>query len=381
MDRNSQYQFVSTDTDTLVAELVSAYEEITGMTCQPASPEKLFIQWVANIIIQERVLLNYAGNQNIPSRAVGENLDALADLFLEEKRPAAQSAVATARFYITEPQSSAILVPIGTRVTDGDGQLIWETTLDAYVNIGETYVDVPIKCQTPGVIGNGYAVGQINTVVDIYDYCDRVTNTTISDEGADEATDDEFYEIMVASMDGFSCAGAKGGYIYFAKSVSTEIKDVVVNTPTDGEVRLYVLMNDGTPASDEIKAAVEDACNADEKRPLTDHVAADDPTTYPYTINFTYYVPTDSELSATEIEAAVKKAVDDYIHWQSGKLGRDINPSHLVSMLMQTGIKRVELTQPVYHALNDGSDNSVPQVAQIPDAEDITITNGGYEDE
>lgn len=381
MDRNSQFQFVSTDTDTLVAELVSAYEQITGITCQPASPEKLFIQWVANIILQERVLLNYAGNQNIPSRAVGKNLDALADLFLEKSRPAAQSAVATARFFITEAQSSAILVPIGTRVTDGDGELVWETTLDAYIAIGDTYVDVPIQCQTSGVIGNGYAVGQINTIVDLYDYCDTVSNITMSDEGADEATDDEFYDILVASMDGYSCAGAKGGYIYFAKSVSTEIKDVVVNTPTDGEVRLYILMDDGTPASAEIKSAVEDACNAEERRPLTDHVAAADPSTYHYTIDFTYYVPTDSELSATEIEAAVNKAVDEYILWQSGKLGRDINPSYLISKLMQTGVKRVELTQPVYHALNDGSDDTTPQVAQIPTTADISITNGGYEDE
>ena len=77
MSRNTQYQFVSTDTAALVSSLVAGYEKITGVSVQPASPEKLFIQWVADIIVQERVLNNYTGNQNIPSRAEGENLDAL----------------------------------------------------------------------------------------------------------------------------------------------------------------------------------------------------------------------------------------------------------------------------------------------------------------
>ena len=84
MSRNTQYQFISTDTNALVSALVSGYEKITGVSVQPASPEKLFIQWVADIIIQERVQNNYTGNQNIPSRASGENLDALG----EHRRPA-----------------------------------------------------------------------------------------------------------------------------------------------------------------------------------------------------------------------------------------------------------------------------------------------------
>ena len=73
MSRNTQYQFVSTDTGTLISSLVAGYERITGASVQPASPEKLFIQWVADIIIQERIINNYTGNQNIPSRAEGEN--------------------------------------------------------------------------------------------------------------------------------------------------------------------------------------------------------------------------------------------------------------------------------------------------------------------
>ena len=240
------------------------------------------------------------------------------------------------------------------------------------------YADVQIRCQTVGAVGNGYAAGQINTFVDLFDYCERCENLTASDDGADKATDDEFYELMRASQDAYSCAGAKGGYIYFAKQVSTKIADVVANSPSDGTVDLYVLMDDGTIATTEIKNAVLAACNDDTVRPLTDKVSVKDPQKVSYNITFTYYVPKDSSLSSTEIKAAVDKAVAEFVAWQCGKLGRDINPSVLIGKLMQTGIKRVALTSPVFTTLRDGSDDTTPQVASVGT---ITATNGGYEDE
>ena len=378
MPRNKEYQFISTDTNVLVSQLISAYESIAGVTVQPASPERLFIQWIADVIIQERVINNYTGNQNIPSRAEGSDLDALGELFYDKTRPAAQAAICTVRFYISEAQASAILVPRGTRVTDKNNSLIWETTADAYISIGETYVDVMVQCQTVGIIGNGYTPGQINTLVDVFSYYDHCENITTSDDGADAATDDEYYELMRASEDAYSTAGAKGGYIYYAKQVSTEIADVVVNSPEPGQVNLYVLMSDGTIAGEEIKNAVFAACNDEHVRPMTDLVVVDDPETVSFDITFTYFIPRSTSLSAAEIEAGVNDAVAEYISWQSAKLGRDINPSYLGSLLMKTGIKRFEMSTPVYASLRDGSDNTVPEVAQIGD---ITITNGGYEDD
>lgn len=378
MSRNTQYQFVSTDTAALVSSLVAGYEKITGVSVQPASPEKLFIQWVADIIVQERVLNNYTGNQNIPSRAEGENLDALGELFYIVERPAAQSAVCNMRFHISEAQETAILIPAGTRVTDASSTLVWETVADVYVAIGDTYADAQVRCQTPGVIGNDYAIGQINTIVDLFDYYDHCENTTASDSGSDKATDDEFYDLMRASMDAYSTAGPQGGYIYIAKRVSTKIADVVANSPAAGEVNLYVLMDDGTIAQTEIKNAVIAACSADTARPMTDFVSVKDPETVGYDISFTYYIPSDASVSSAEIEAAVDAAVKQYVAWQCGKLGRDINPSYLIGLLMQTGIKRVDLASPAFTVLKDGSNEEMPQVATVGH---ITATNGGYEDE
>ena len=376
--RNAAYQFVSTDTDTVAALLVEVYEKLTGAAVRPASPERVFIQWVADVVVQERVLNNYTGNQNIPSRAEGKNLDALAELTYIQKRPEARPAACTMRFCVSEPQARAILIPAGTRVTDADSALVWQTEEDHYIQAGEKYVEAKARCQTAGTAGNGYAAGQISRLVDVYDYYSECSNINRTDGGSDRPGDDEYYELMRASMDAYSCAGAKGGYIYWAKQVSTEIVDVVANSPTPCVVKLYVLMADGMIAGEEIKKAVLDACSANEKRPLADRVFVEDAEIVSYDSSFTYYLQNGRNKSASDVGAAVREAVEKYKAWQCAKLGRDINPDELREYLYHTGVKRVELTAPVFTALRDGGDGTVPQVAA---AGNVTITSGGYEDE
>lgn len=378
MSRNTEHQFIPTDADAIISLLIAMYEKLTGTTVQPASPEMLFCRWCGNVIIQERVLNNYTGNQNVPSRAEGENLDALAELTHIRARPEAKAAVCKARFSISEAQDTAVLIPAGTRITDANGALTWGTIEDVYVPIGDTSVEVEVRCQTVGLIGNGYAAGQINALVDAYDYYDQCANITASEGGANRASDEEFYELMRASMDAYSCAGARGGYIYWAKQVSTEIADVVANSPAPGIVKIYVLMEGGTLAGAQMKSDVLAACSDDVVRPMTDYVLVEDAEIVTYDINFTYYLQTGRTKSAADIAAAVNEAVEQYETWQCGKLGRDINPDKLREYLYETGVKRIALTAPDFIALRDGKGKTVPQVAQVGT---VTITNGGYEDE
>ena len=378
MSRGAEYKFIPTDPEDIIIWLTAIYEEIMGITVQPASPERHFIQWMAEAITLERVLTNYTANQNIPSRAVGENLDALAELFYTHERPQAKAATCTVRFTISEAQTFAVLIPKGTRVTDARQTLVWETLEDVYVNIGETYVDTKVQCQRAGKQGNGYAEGQIDSIIDPFAYSLSCENLTESDGGADAATDEEFYELLRLSMDGYSCAGARGGYIYFAKQVSTEIADVIAASPTPGVVKLYVLMDDGTIATKEIKDKVLAACSADDVRPLTDLVSVEDPEKVTYNVDLTYYIQSGGQVSAEELALTVAAKVGEFTDWQSAKLGRDINPSRLISMLMETGIKRVVLREPAFTSLRDGSGTQAPQVAKLGT---VTIQSGGYEDE
>lgn len=373
---SSDYQFVSTDPEALVTLLIAGYEGLTGTAVTPGSPERLFILWVADVIIQTRAQINFAANQNIPSRASGENLDALGELFYDAGRPQAEAAACTMRFYISEPQGFSVLVAAGTRVTDTSGRLTWETTDDAYIPLGEVSADVPAKCQSPGAVGNGYAAGQINSLRDSFPYFESCENITESGGGHDTATDSEYYKLMRASMDAYSTAGASGAYEYFAKQVSTEIADVVANRPEPGHVNIYALMKDGSIAGDEVKNNVYEACSAETVRPLTDYVSVVDCEYVDYEVDITYYIQSGTSKNATEIRGAVEAAVAEFTTWQSSKLGRDINKSRLGSLVMGTGIKRLEIRAPAFTVLSEGADGTAPQVARLTN---VRIIDGGYE--
>ena len=64
--------YVETDTETIVNTLIQGYEKIAGRTLYPADPARLFILWVADIIVQERVNIDFSAKQNIPRYAEGE---------------------------------------------------------------------------------------------------------------------------------------------------------------------------------------------------------------------------------------------------------------------------------------------------------------------
>lgn len=377
-ERNPDYQFLDISVEAVITKLTETYEELTKRTVHPASPEKLFLSWVASAIIQIYQNINLAANQNLPSRATGENLDALAQLFYLQSRPAATPAYATMQFTISEAQSTAIIIPQGTRITTADGDPIFETVEEAVIPIGETSIQVQCVCQTAGTEGNGYEAGQLSVCVDLFTYYQSCTNIETTGGGSDAPTDDEFYELLKSSVSAWSCAGPRNGYIYYAKAVSTEIADVVVNSPSPGEVYIYALMSDGTKAGSAVKSLIENACNADDVRPLTDMVTVADPEEVSYDITLTYYMSSESQKSAAEIQQDVESAVNDFIEWQYSRIGRDINPSKLVQMIVAAGAKRVEITSPVFTHLKDGSDNTAPEIAQIGT---ISLTNGGYEDE
>ena len=360
-------------------ELLDAYAAAAGEEPEAGTPERLILEWAAAAEIQWRARCNDFLRQNIPSFARGENLDALAELFAGGlKRPEAARARCTERFQIGAAQETSVLVPAGTRVTDRAATLYWETLEDAYIPPGKTWTDVTVQCQTPGVKGNGQAAGTITELVDVYDFYSSCGNLTVSEGGADRASDEEFYNLLRLSMDAASTAGAQGGYVYWAKQVSTEIADVAACSPEPCVVKIYILMENGDLAGDEIKKAALDACSANERRPLSDWVSVEDAEIVPYDIRFTYFLQNGGGRSAADVETAVRDAVEKYKMWQCAKLGRDINPDKLREYLYAAGVKRVELIAPAFTALRGGMDKETPQVAR---AGTISILSGGFEDE
>ncbi len=381
MSRGTDYKFVQTDAVGVLSFLISKYEELTNRTLLPADPDRLFISWVADVIVHERMLLNFAANQNIPSRATGENLDAIGEGIYNCTRSEAKPAKCKMQFTIEGVQESAVLIPEGTVVTDEGKELMWATIEEALVPIGETTVIVTAQCKTDGEIGNGYLPGQINTLVDIdtINFFAKCANIDTSNSGSERLTDSQYYELMRQSLEAFSTAGPRGAYEYHAKAVSSEIADVCAISPADspGVVNIFAVMQDGSLADDGTKKAIYDACSAEDVRPLTDRVEVLDVEIVNFNVDLTYYIDANGSKSANDISVDIEKVVGEYIQWQTAKIGRDINPSQLMWLLRDTGIKRAEIHEPIFTPLRDGSGQHVPQFAQRGS---VKITNGGYEE-
>lgn len=378
----SDYKFVETDSGKIISLLVENYERLTGRTLLPDDPDKVFILWVALLIVQERALINFAAGQNIPSRAIGENLDALGEFIYNVSRPQAKPAEVEVRFEISAPQTSAVAIPKGTRITDKSQALVWETVEDVAVEIGAVYAVVNAVCQTTGEIGNGYLEGQINTIIDVDNvpFFKAVSNISTSSGGSETADDNTYFDLMRQSLEAYSTAGPKGAYEYHAKAVSTAIADVCAINPIDkpGHVEIYAIMDDGSIADSGTKRDILKACNDDKVRPLTDMVEVCDPEEVTFDIDLTFYVDQNTQKSIGNIQTAVNAAVTEFAAWQTAKIGRDINSSQLMWLLRNSGIKRAEITKPVFTSLRDGSNRLTPQVAKRGT---VTITFGGYEDE
>lgn len=374
MSRNSNYNdivFVDTDSDKVLSELIGRYEEITGRTLYPADPVRLFINWAAAVIIQQRVNINEAARQNVPRYAQGEYLDSLSELFFNLQRKQGAAASVELRFEISAAQSENVVIEAGTRVKAND-DIMFETDKAVTIAEGSTYAEVSATACEVGSSYNGFAAGQINKIVDPYPYCSRVSNTTVSGGGVDIEDDESFYKRMRESLEGYSTAGAIGGYKYYAESADARIADVSVTSPSSGNVLVKVLLKGGELPGSDVLNRVLAAVNADEVRPLTDKVTVAAADTHSYNINLTYYIASPNAESSAVIRAAVDEAVNNYVSWQSEKMGRDINPSYLISLVVGAGAKRVEVTEPLYTKMTAGT------VALL---EESSINYGGTEDE
>lgn len=365
-------QYVDTNAENLINLLVKGYEDLTKKKLYPADPLRLFILWIADIMIQQRILIDYSAKQNIPRFAEGKNLDNLVE-FLNDtiKRLPAQAARTKLRYTLSTQRNTATVIPSGYRVTV-DGTITFATTEDLIIPIGELRGEVEAVCLIPGTIGNGFLPGQISEAVDILPYLQNVANITVSEGGEEVESDDNLYNRYREALSTYSTAGPEGAYRFFAKSASAAIADVRAVSPRPGICEISVLLKEGEVPGEELLQQIKKALSKDEIRPLTDQVEVKAAAKVQYNIDLTYYTLRNSPKGAAEEEKAVNSAIEKYKKWQSKEMGRDINPSMLTKYIMDEGIKRVEIRQPTYRVIPDTS------VAVLGGK---NIVNGGVEDE
>lgn len=356
----------------MVADYEAKYKEVTGrtLTLRRADPETLKLYAVSVQIFQILMHIDMAGKMDLLKYAYGDFLDNLGALRGVTRLPA-YPAKATVRFTLSAVQTSAVTIPQGTRVSNGD--ILYFATDDvAEIAIGSTYVDVPCTCLDDGEVGNGQIAGVLNTLVDPIAYIGSVANTEETTGGSEIESDEDFADRIYLAPGSYSVAGPTDAYIYHTKSYSSSIGDVEVSSPDACEVEVRFLMADNSMPTAGIISEVQEYLSADDKRPLTDQLTVLAPTGQNFNIDVTYYINKSDTDKAVSIQAAVNAAVAEYIAWQTGTIGKDINPSVLTQMMVVAGAKRVNVVSPAFTTVPTGS------VARINTQ---TVTYGGLEDD
>lgn len=365
------------DIDQVRQEMVADYEsfisEATGqtVTMERSSVHRMELYAAAAQIYQAMQYIDRQGKQSILKYSYSDFLDNLA-IFKGVTRNPATPATTTLRFTLSAERDTATGIPQGTRVSTA-GAIYFATDVYAEIPAGSTTVDVPATCTVAGTDGNGFAAGELATIVDPIPYVASVTNTTATEGGAEIESDDDLAERVFLAPGAYSTAGPEDGYLYHAKAYSAAIGDVVATSnQAAGTVDIVFIMADGSTPGEEMIEGLEGYLQGKTIRPMTDLVRVAAPQEVTYTINLTYYINRSDSAKAVTIQAAVAQAVADYQTWQRA-IGRDINPSQLVRMVMDAGAKRVTVTAPTYTAVD------ATKVSALQG--DAVISYGGLEDD
>ena len=362
-------EFVDGDAEKIKAAVFNDYTSITGRTLAQGDPVRLFLLVVSEAIVRLVNNQNYIGKQNLLKYASGGNLDNLG-AFSDTSRIPASAATTTLLITLAAKREQETIVKSGTRVATDNG-IYFATNEDVAVLAGNLTTTVKATCQTVGTVGNGFLPGEIKSVVDPVAYVASIVNTTASAGGADEESDDDYRERIHEAPERFSTAGPTGAYEYWVKSANSAIIDVTVYSPSAGVVEIRPLLTGGTIPEQEVLDTVDAILNNEKVRPLTDQVQVKAPETVSYDISLTYYI--DQGISESTVQEAVSAAIDSYKLWQSGKIGRDINPSRLIADVMTVpGVKRVIVTSPTFTKLTN---------VQVAQADTVAASLGGSEDE
>lgn len=364
--------FLETDAETIRSQIITGFEKASGDTLAAGDPRRLFLLSIADVIIQQRTAINLAAQQNLLSYAQGGYLDALGQLLAVE-RMAESKAVTTIEFTLSQALGSVYTIPAGTQVTNG--VVTFETDEDLLIPIGQTKGEVSASCTVAGPVGNDYLAGQISTIVTPMTFVSGAQNTTITTGGAAAESDSDFADRIRLAPNSFSVAGPEKAYVYHAKSVSPAIIDVKVDSPTPGEVDVYVLLTDGTLPTEDTLEQIEEHLSDEDIRPLTDYVVVKAPTASNYEIELHYWINQEDSSKAAQIQADVEEAVEQYRLWQQTKIGRDITPGKLLQLVFAAGASRVDDSK-----LKPAAWKKL-EAMQVAQCTKVNVVYEGYKDE
>ncbi|PMY62070.1 MULTISPECIES: baseplate J/gp47 family protein [Pseudomonas] len=338
--------FVEIDPAATEAALIARYEAKSGKTLYPAQVERLFIDLIAYTKTRSDMAIQNAGEQSLVRYATAPILDYLGEL-VATPRLLAAPARCPIRFSMPATVQQPLLIPAGTRVSTQDAKITFLTDQDAIIPVGQAQVAVTATCLASGVVGNGWAVGQISSIGNSLAAGLTATNTNVTADGAEDEDDDRYRERIILAPEAFSNAGSRGAYRYHALAVHQSIIDVAVHGPDegqlDGHVALFPLTDTGLP-TEELLQQIKSQVSGEKVRPLCDtvHVLAPIEVIYQIKARLTFYATADRAVAMK----AARAAADAYAVERRAGLGRDLVQEQITALLQVNGVYRAELELP-----------------------------------
>lgn len=175
---------------------------------------------------------------------------------------------------------------------------------------------------------------------------ERLIKTEATETTDAEMESDEALRLRAqAAFEGMSVAGPSAAYEYFARSASGKVADARASSPAPAEVVVAVLSTEGDgTASPELLAAVAEAVNDEEVRPLGDRVTVRSAEVVDYEIDATLYLYPGPE--SEPIINAADASLQKFLKQNDKKISRDVARSAISAALHVQGVQRVVLNAP-----------------------------------
>jgi len=240
-------------------------------------------------------------DQGFAATAKGEYLDRKVGEQGMTRKPAVH-ATGAARLF----GSVGVVVPAGVKVSSD--LAMYSTTAAATVT-GAGYVDVPIRCDTAGAIGN-VPVGAVKDYPVSVSGLSSVTNPENITGGYNAETDDELRRRYYEKVSAPATSGNKQHYMNWAKEVPG-VGDVRVQPLWNGNgtVKVIIINANKQPAEPTLIQAV--VSHIEDKRPVGAAVTV--VTAAPVNINVSATLTLESGYTLTAVKPKIETAVNEYL--------------------------------------------------------------------
>ncbi len=387
LDRTKLPDFIQINPEEDLKLLKLKFEHDTDSTLSDAQLESIMISLMVYYMTLTKLKFNEAARLNLVQFSRYPIVDFIGELF-NCFRLVKRCGETYLKVMLKTSFDEDLTLPKGLEVQSKDEKYVFTTVEDLVIPSGDLYGIVKIRSNDACADVNKYQTGDINILLKPFTYIESVTNTENVTGGADEESDEAYIDRIIESAEGFSCAGSKGAYEYFAKSAHPDIIDayakceqkpasIIYNNETEvfeagnvieaenfhaevdyfrGKMDIQFTVGDTVipliikipPAAlvevfpltksgdlpETIKIAVETTLAEDKVRPMTDLVKVKAPTVVSLTRKLNIFVHENADFEAVKKSAYQK--IEEYRTSLRSELGAAYITNGLLSILGNT---------------------------------------------